>query len=145
MKLIALLFALTLTSVAHAESFDIFEAQYNGRTPTVTTQFAVNKQLGRAWVEINVDNSDADSSLGNDDYRTKVEGLRLDVASNTIVLERDGQLIECAKWKRGGFFGISEYKPTGCKFSHRLIKKTVDDGFETYTVRAVVVTLMTLP
>lgn len=144
MKLIALLFALTLTTVAHAESFDIFEAQYNGRTPSVTVEFAANKQLGRAWVEINVDNSDADSSLGNDDYRTKVEGLSYDAATKSIMLERDGQLIECAKWKNGGFFGLDGFKPTGCKFSHRLIKKTIDDGFDNYTVRAVVVTITTL-
>ncbi len=145
MKLIALLFALTLTTAAQAESFDIFEAQYTGgSTPTVTVEYAANKQLGRAWVEIVVDNAAPDSSLGYDEYRTKVEGLRFDAATNSIVLERDGQLIECAKWKRGGFFGISGFKPTGCKFSHRLIKKTVDDGFNTYKIKAAVVTLTIL-
>jgi hypothetical protein len=140
------LFAFSLiliSTIAQAETFDFFEAAYYPYgNPTVTARFEVNKDLGRAWVYVNVDASDADSSLHDDEYKQKIEGLTYDVATKTVLLERDGRLIECAKWKRAGVFGLaSGIYETGCTFKHRFVTRDIDDGFYIRKEKRVIVSL----
>ena len=142
MKALLLMAIFALTSV-HAEEIKVLEVNYNYGTPQVTLKYNVNKKLGRAWIEVRVDTSSGDSSIGDDFYRQLVEGLRYDEVTKAIVLDRDGQLIECAKYDKGSLFRIAGYKATGCTLNYRLIKVVMDDGFRTYKVDRVAVYLNT--
>lgn len=141
MKFAALLCALILSSVAQASEIEVLEVGYGAGYPRVTLSFEANKKLGRAWIAANVDTSQNESDLGDDSYRQKIEGLRYHEASDSIILEKDGQDIECAKFDKGSFFRVPSFKSTGCTLSYRLVKRVVDDGFETYKVDRVLVLL----
>ncbi len=145
MKNVIAMLLVLFSVTAQAESFDIFEASYDGSYPRVSPRFSVNRELGRAWVEINVDTSSGDSSFGNDDYRQQVAGLRYDSETKSILLVRDGREVECARWKRSGVFGLaSHFKMTGCSFAHRLTTRSVDDGFNVRKESRVIVSLKIL-
>lgn len=133
---------LVLGSVtAKAEKIEVFSTTYSHGTPHVTMAYVANRPLGRAWLNIVVDTSMPDSSLGYDEYEQKVEGLRYDEATKRIVIERDGQIKECARFKKGGFFGLDRWVSTGCRLSYKLVKRPVDDGFRIRNYDYVVVYL----
>lgn len=128
--LVALLVTLTSLPALAAKLTILDVPAYGGGIATILSNFKVNKSLNRAWVETVVDTGhDADSDMGESNYEYHVPGLRFEPALNAIVIDIDGQVIECAKWKNGGIFGISGWKSTGCNFSSKLVKKNVDDGF----------------
>lgn len=141
MKKFIAIFALALSIGAQAGSVDIFETPYYMGYPRVNTEFQANKDLGRAWVSINIDTSTGDSDLGNDWYRQKVEGLSYDAATDSIVLDIEGKIIQCARFDRGGIFRSRGFKNTDCKITSRLEKRVVDDGFEISKQDVVVLTL----
>mgnify|MGYP003394291086 FL=1 len=129
MRLTLALIVTLFSTLAAAEKIEIFSEAYYGQKPTMTMAFVANRALGRAWVHIISDNSAPDSSLGYDEYDQKLEGLRYDETNRTIVLDRDGKTVECAKWRNGGFFGIDGWRPTGCRFSYKYGTDMQDDGF----------------
>lgn len=135
MKKIIALIAFVISTVAAAESTLIFETK-NYANYDVTTEFQVNEKLGRAWVNVELAEYWGDSTT-YDDNRVKIEGLSFDVATKTIVLEKDGEQIVCGsmynrRWVIDG--GRSIRNSGKCTFSVKKIKKQFDNGFEVYYV-----------
>lgn len=133
-KLIALL-ALMISTVALADSAVIFETKNHSNYDVVTT-FEVNKELGRAWVNVSLAEYWGDSTH-YDDRRVKIEGLSYDAATKSIVLERNGEKIVCGviynrRWVIDIGGSIRETKR--CTFTVKKFKVTEDNGFETYKV-----------
>ncbi len=134
MKQILIVLALVLSSVAAADSIKLYETRYDSSTD-YTPEFQVNKDLGRAWVNVAEAESWGDS-IHYSDNRVKVEGLSYNAADKTIVLERDGQLIVCAEIYNRRFVidvggSIRMKKP--CSFSQKKVRVYVDNGFEIRT------------
>ena len=133
-KFIAIL-ALVLSTVAAAESTLIFQTK-NYSNYDVYPEFQVNKELGRAWVNVVLSEYVGDSS-NYFDNRVKIEGLSYNPETKEIVLEKDGQQIVCGSiYNRRWVIDIGgSVRTTGrCTFSVKKIKVVEDNGFETYKV-----------
>ncbi len=142
MKKFIALFALVLSTVAAAESTMIFEVN-DDRYYDVAPEFEVNKDLGRAWVNVVLSETTGDSTFYVDN-RVKIEGLSYDVASKNIILEKNGEEIVCGsmynrRWVLDG--GRSIRNSGRCKFSVKHAKKQIDNGFEVYSIRVIQVFL----
>ncbi len=110
------------------------------RSVNVKGSFGINEKLGRVWAEVTEVNNDVDSM--DDIYREQVAGLSL--VGDTVVLNVEGQNVECAKVKHVGIFHYPVARATGnCKFvsTDKIVME--DDGFEIHKRRKIVVTLET--
>lgn len=133
-KFIAIL-ALALSTVAAADSTLIFETK-NYSNLDVLPEFQINRELGRAWVNVVVSEYSGDSSNYTDN-RVQIEGMSFNEADKTIVIEKNGESIVCGtlynrRWVID--FGGSIRASKRCTFSVKKIKVTEDNGFETYKV-----------
>jgi hypothetical protein len=130
MKILVLGLTLMLSAVAQAVEIKILDIpEWPGST--VNSKFEFNKELGRAWVEIEVSRGSGEDS-SSDFYRTKVEGLFFDILTSSVVIEHQGLLIECAQVSMRGrsIFRIERIKNTNCEFTSKVVTVLVDDGFE---------------
>lgn len=131
MKSFLLSTMLLISGLLHAEDMKIFEID-NNTDKVVSSEFAINKELDRAWVEITVSERFGDpDDMHTKSYRQKVEGLRYDSASGNIVLDKDGQIIECAAVKTRGisFLKHDNIENSNCSFLSQNLKVGIDDGF----------------
>lgn len=131
-KFIAVL-ALSFSAIAAADSVKIFETRDSMVSLSdVTNTFQVNRELGRAWVNVSIAERSGDDTWYND-TRVKVEGLAMNAEKTAIVYEANGSATECATVspKRGLFGTNLIIRPTGaCKFETKKAKIDVDNGFE---------------
>lgn len=121
---------------AAAVSIPVFETKtYNH----VTGSFGINEEMGRAWVELTYGASNDE----NYSYeRVKVEGLSL--VGGSVVLEVEGQQVECAKVKPVGIFRTRMARATGnCKFTSKVETRIQDDEFNTRKVKVQIISLTT--
>lgn len=138
--LIATVLALA-TLNAFAASVPVYETT-DYSTGQVDGSFGINEEMGRAWVELAIYTSYSSDDSGPNYERVKVEGLSL--VGGSVVLNVDGQQVECAKVKPVGIFRYRVARATGnCKFKTKIEKQTYDDGFETHQVRVLKVSLET--
>lgn len=119
MKKIALSLSFLLVSAVHASV--ILE------TPTVPSSykreavFEINRQEGTAWVNLKQyvrhQRGHGESYEQVVEKMVNVPGLSFDVNTNTIVLDQDGALTECATVVRRGIsvFKYDKITSTGCK------------------------------
>lgn len=131
MKNLALLFTLILSHSALSGELEVFN-QPVFNMDVISSNFQINKELGRAWVEISLDDS---TFSDTDDYQTlrvKVPGLSFNQEQSTIELLHEGQLIECAKVKVVGksIFKRTVIKNTSCDLVSMINYVDYDDGFE---------------
>ena len=113
----------------------------------VVTEFKINKDMNRAWVETAVDNrTSPDDSIGEDTYRARVEGLTYDVAAGEITLDVEGARVVCANVRKSGF-GPFRYDKVimtpDCKFKAVKSNVVVDNGYETYNRQMVTISIIT--
>jgi hypothetical protein len=112
--------------------------------PNTRASFAVNKDLGRAWVEIEQhDNTNGSGEAGNVSLWTRaiVNGLVFNESLSKITLTYEGQLFECADVVRK-WYGI-RITNTGCELETKRITRTIDDGYNTFKRDFILVTLKT--
>jgi hypothetical protein len=145
MKTFFLTLSLLISTLASAASVKVFEIS-GPALRFLKGEFAMNEQLGRVWVEIEV----VDFSTGHDEpaseyYRTKVEGLELNKSLGKATLTVDGAMYECASIKQGGIliFRHNYLKTTDCKFTSKVVTESVDDGFEIKKIQKLQVFLVT--
>ncbi len=107
----------------------------------VDTSYGINEKLGRAWVELDIHTSmDVDSTP--DSVRVKVPGMS--IVGGSVVLNVDGQQVECAKIRPDRIFRYRMARATGnCKVAAKVERRVEDDGFEVRKVKKLVVTLET--
>lgn len=142
MKKLVLSLSLLIASAANAAV--VLEVPSNAWTVRNEAKFEVNKEHGRAWVTLReIEPRQGGHKSGTAEFahetRAKVPGMTYDAASQAIVLEQDGRMIECASVVQRGIsiFRYDKITPTGCKLIVKKAKKAVDDG---YTVRMMNVT-----
>lgn len=130
MKAFLVLF-LFVSSLAHAVELKVTETPVDFFRPNAKSTFAVNKELGRAWVEVEMfDRAHGNRETASYTLKVKVEGLVYDEASSTVVLTHDGQVFECATVS-GRWYG-TVIRPSGCELRIRQVKIIQDDGYQTY-------------
>lgn len=142
MKIIALFFAFMTVSAFAAEIKVLDLPAWNQTFKSAT--FEVNKELGRAWVEITVHDRDhADRGYRGDTHRKLVEGLSYD--GQVVRLDHEGQMFECANVVVRGrsIFRYSQVTKTGCDFVKREAIVLRDTGFEVIKEKRLQVFLVT--
>lgn len=135
MKVLLAALVLFTASLSFAKEVVVFEFSNYSFSYGVNSSFAVNEEMGRAWVEIEVVEDTNYSQSSRKYYARKFEGLSYNEALQAVVYENDGQLVECAKVRHGGriFRGLSVKATGNCKFNHRYVKVPYDDGYRTGT------------
>lgn len=140
-SLIAIL--VLLSSVAFAGEIKVYEVEAGPWSQFIRGNFAVNASMGRAWVSVEVSERlhgsrrDSTSSYRN----VGIPGLSFDSASQKIMLDLEGQLIECGYRTGRGIF--RRIKETNCHFESRKEWRTYDDGFNTYRMQVLQLFLVT--
>lgn len=131
-SLIALLLTISSLSALAGEIpfFDRPTMEY-WRVISFTPEFAINKDLGRAWVE--VDFLEMNEGPITTAEKVKIEGLSFNTTTSQIQLDVEGVQIICANVKIN-FWG-TKIKPTGkCVFKQTTYTVQVDDGYEINTI-----------
>lgn len=142
MKIIAILFTVLLGS-AYAAEIKVLDLPAWGLTYKSGT-FNVNKDLGRAWVEITVDDRlHHDRGYRGDVYTQLVPGLSYDAGK--IRLDHEGQMVECADVTVRGrsIFRYNHVALTGCDFQKREVTVERDNGYRIIKEKRLQVFLIT--
>ena len=135
MKKLIIALSMLVASLAQAEEIkmkSISEYLLWGAA-TATAEFAINPEMGRAWVEVEVSSNLSDGGGSSDVERIKLEGLTFDQQTGEINLDRDGKITTCAQYKMVGrsIFRSMMIKMTeNCKFQGRWRTWSYDNGFE---------------
>lgn len=99
----------------------------------LTPSFEINAELGRAWVNIEIDSSPNDPDSSPWDERIKVDGLFYDQTTKEIVYsDEKGDEFVCAKTRtrgRGIFKNTRIVKTNTCTFKITKEVRSIDDGF----------------
>jgi hypothetical protein len=106
------------------------ERTRSGHYSSMSGQFSINEELGRAWVDFK--GSTFDSEQLDETYRVKVNGLSFDKTKSQIIFTDAEKTTNCADVRIGTtFFKPTKLKPTkACFFSQEVEIKLIDDGFE---------------
>ena len=122
-----------------AASIPVYESTGYDR---LTADFGINEEMGRAWVEVAIHSNYSSDDSGPSYDRVKVPGLS--IVGGSVVLNNEGQQVECAKIRSVGIFRTRVAKATGnCKFTTKVETRIADDGFETRKVRVTILSLET--
>jgi hypothetical protein len=133
---------LLIASNAFAAKVEITEIGYNDVPSAhyITADYGINTELNRAWAEITLE-LPGESNFSY--LRAQVPGLS--IVGDAVVLDVEGQQVECAKIRPRGIFRTLGAKATkNCKFTVTMKKTQVDDGFEISTKKSYVLSLETL-
>ena len=114
---------------AHAAQVIVFEAPLDNRNQEVSAVFAANRDLGRAWVDVQLDAYSGSEGLpGRDVISRLVEGLYYDSARKQVLYRTASDIIVCAE--DATFLGSTYLKSTGqCLLTPRTEQRKIDDGF----------------
>ena len=123
--------ALVLSSggVANAKQLIVFEAPLDGWQREVSADFAVNRDLARAWIDVQVESTSPGDELPNVQVISKtVEGLSYDQARKQVLYRTATESIVCAEDAK--FLWRTYLKATGrCQLTPSREQRKVDDGF----------------
>lgn len=128
MKKLALSLSLLLVSAAHAGV--VLETGTVASSFRTEAKFEINRANDTAWVVLQqtVRKHGGRGDVRDIVYEEKanVEGLSFDAATNTIVLVKDGALLECATVQLRGIsiFRYNKITPTGCKLVTKRVPRT---------------------
>jgi hypothetical protein len=133
MKSLLIGMSMLMMGSAFAGEITIFDKSWYeiGYNVTVSQEFVVNEEMGRAWIEFSVNDSDPEAP--STEFRTKVDGLSFDANTSAIVIDHEGQIVTCANivTKGRSVFRTRVVKPTGrCTFKGEWRKITYDNGYE---------------
>ena len=111
----------------------------------ITPSFDINAKLGRAWVNLEIDDSPSDPDSSSYDERVKIEGLSYDVDTKEVIFTSvNGEITVCAKSRtrgRGIFRNTRIFKTNACKFKKGTEVRTIDDGYDIYKRKYQTITL----
>ncbi|SRR6266849_169780 len=136
----ALVGVASLVGVANAEQVIVFEAPFDDSIQQISADFAVNRKLGRAWVDVEVESRMTGSEPQFiPPLQRQVDGLYYDSARKQVLYRTASGPIVCAEDAAG--VGETHLKTTGnCRLISSTEQRQVDDGFnvEERTVTKVV-------
>ena len=102
-----------------------------GSATDVTTHFEVNRELGRAWIRIELaEGRDTEGPAPVRTVRKAVEGLSYDPNTKSVVERIGADTIVCAEDVQ--FLWVKSLRATGnCPIRVSTEERIADDGFET--------------
>ena len=125
------LMVLSLAGVANAAQVIVFEAPQDIWRQEVSAEFAANRELGRAWVDVQLEstNSGGEESPEREVISRAVEGLYYDPARKQVLYRTATEAIVCAE--DASFFWTTYLKSTGrCLLTPLSEQRKEDDGFK---------------
>jgi hypothetical protein len=130
MKLSLLLILTSLSSHVFADKLLLKSySQYEmWGSNSVSAEFKINAELGRAWVELTSYQGDESKTV-----RLKMTGLSYDQLTETISIDHMGKLTTCAELKVKGRFIFKQKllkMTSACEFQQKWREVSYDDGFE---------------
>lgn len=129
--------------LARAQSTLLVEAPMDNATE-INTKFEVNRELGRAWIQIDFLDLANEGPMLSKTIRKAVEGLSYDPSSKSVVHRIGDKTIVCAE--DAHFLWMKYLKPTGnCSIRVVTEERVVDDGFHTSKERVATVSLVPEP
>src|SRR5215471_12474331 len=116
--------------VANAEQVIVYEA-VGGSSQLVSASFAVNRELGRAWVDVQIQSTDfyVEGLPPVDVIVRRVDGLYYDSARKQVLYQTGAETIVCAE--DATFLWSTHLKTTGrCQLTSSTERRKIDDGFD---------------
>ena len=116
--------------VANAEQVVVYQAPVDDSSQQISADFAVNRQLGRAWVDVEVQPGFTGSeALFIPPIEKRVDGLYYDSARKQVLYRTASGPIVCAE--DATTLGETYLKNTGnCQLIQSTEQRKVDDGFD---------------
>lgn len=131
MKNVLLLMMIFTATTAAAETIKVYSTW--NQWAELTATFDTNPSLGRAWVNIEVDESPSDPDWDPTDHRVKVDGLYYNNEIDAVVYANEnGVETICAQTRtrgRGIFRRTNLVSTKSCKFKTSYEVRSVDDGY----------------
>ena len=120
---------ISLVGVADAAQIVVFEEPINDWNQKVSAEFAVNRKLGRAWIDVKVTTERVTEGPPPEEVIMKlVEGLYYDSARKQVLYRTASEPVVCAE--DATFLWTTYLKSTGqCLLNPRTEQRKVDDGF----------------
>lgn len=136
MKSLLLGLSLTFSFNVLASTINVLDMP-QGREKFHSANFVVNTETENVWVRVKTKYRVMDEI----DYRTRdvsIKGLSYDAASRSVMLEHEGQLVDCGTVvDRRIIIRFHEVKLNGsCTFSSKDVRVNLDNGY--YVVRRLV-------
>jgi hypothetical protein len=125
------LVVVSFVRVAQAAQVIAFEAPLNDWNRGVSANFAANRELGRAWIDVQMESTNPlGEELSAPEVISKtVEGLYYDSARKQVLYRTGTETVVCAE--DATFLWSTYLKNTGqCLLSSRTEQRKVDDGFK---------------
>lgn len=113
---------------------------------SVNAKFVVNDELGRAWVEVEIDGGYVDADLHREEVflKRKLPGLSYEASSNRVLYRPPGAkaAIVCGAFSPGNLFKSAVVHPTGhCPLMTKVEKRPYDDGYHVQQKAFVIVSM----
>ena len=119
----------SFVGAANAAQLIVFEQPVHQWNQEVSADFGVNRELGRAWVQVGL----TTPAIGDEGPDTQVinravEGLYYDSARKQVLYRAGSEVVVCAEDAK--FLWSTYLKSTGqCLLTPRTEQRKVDDGF----------------
>jgi hypothetical protein len=120
----------SLAGVAHAAQVIVFEKPFDGPGRQVGADFDLNRDLGRAWIDVVIQGDDyvADEPPQPDVVVVRVEGLYYDRTLKQVLYRTGSDTVVCAE--DVSFLWFTRLKNTGnCQLTASTEQRKSDDGF----------------
>ena len=116
---------------ANAAPIIVFEAPLDNWHQEVSADFGVNRELGRAWIDVKLTTDSFSEAPPTEEVIMKmVEGLYYDSAHKQVLYRTASGPIVCTEDTT--FLWSTQLKSTGqCLLNERTEQRKVDNGFET--------------
>ena len=128
--MMCVLAVVSFTKIADAAQIIVFEAPLD-RNQEVSAEFAANRELGRAWIDVQVEstNPGGEGLLPREVVSKAVEGLYYDPVRKQVVYRTPTGTIVCAEDAK--FLWRTYLKSTGqCLITPVTELRKTDDGFK---------------
>lgn len=127
-----IVFALVVASfvrVANAAQVVVFEAPLDNWNQEISASFAANRELGRAWIDVQVETTHSgEEPMDRQIISKAVKGLYYDSSRKQVLYRIGTEAIVCAE--DAGFLWTTYLKKTGhCLLTPRIEPRKMDDGF----------------
>ena len=116
--------------VADAAQVTVLEAPLDNWKQAVSADFAANRELGRAWIDVQVESGDpvADEPVVPEVISKKVEGLYYDSARKQVLYRTATGTVVCSE--DATFLWSTHLRSTGqCLLTTTSEQRKMDDGF----------------
>jgi|SRR5215471_3485359 len=120
-----------LIGVANAAQLIVFEGPLDSSRQKISADFAVNRELGRAWVDVQIQSTDfyVEGLPPVDVIMRRVDGLYYDSARKQVLYQTGAETIVCAE--DATFLWSTHLKTTGrCQLTSSTERRKIDDGFD---------------